>query len=186
MYRKASHLLLSVALLPTAGPALASCAMARLVVTYSANRRHQFVPGKDFHFAFKSSGAPGGYRTVAKGAFKPLGHHHSILVPNSGERLVLVDGYAGVAVLHTDGKLLRALRPEELLTPAEQRERPGKWPCHPEGHWLKGAPKLTQSDQALDVTLYSGRKIRVSLRDGSVNRTEARGSALQSLRASSR
>jgi hypothetical protein len=87
---------------------------------------------------------------------------------------VLHDPYAGVAVYAADGKLVRMLKPEDLLTATELKDRPGSFACHKEGQWADEAMTLSLNGETAVATVHTGRKVRIDLATGKVTQSQVR------------
>lgn len=92
------------------------------------------------------------------------GHHLVAYVADDGEHFVVWDTYAGIAIHASDGKLVRRITPEDMLSKADLAKRPGQWACHPEGKWSDGKVELTTT--AVKVGLYTGATVELELATG--------------------
>lgn len=105
---------------------------------------------------------------VAKtgGKLEARGHHVSLFVPDSGDRVVVFDVWEGVGVYRTNGSEIRYHAGSSLLTPEELESAPDKWTCHPAGAFFDSMS--LGRDGTAQVKLHNGRKVVFRLRDGGI------------------
>jgi len=101
-------------------------------------------------------------RSVVK--WHRFGHHLQLILSPDASKIAIFDPYAGMEVLHGNGKRWEFLEPKKVLSADEMLNIPGKWTCHQEGSWTD-KPDITFSSRGVAFTLYSGRHLNVPLPD---------------------
>jgi hypothetical protein len=150
--------LVCLLLLASAALATAKCAARGKVSVASPGNiyRLDLDPTGSYKIASIASG-----KVVSKGKLDVVGHHYEVWISDRGDRIALVDPYAGYALYDSKGKTLESGDAGHFLTEKERIANPHKWPCHPEGEWLKHA---NFGENELVLTVHNQRVIRVPVR----------------------
>jgi hypothetical protein len=98
-----------------------------------------------------------------RGRWSNFGHHQHLALSSDASTFVVWDEYAGMEIFDASARRIAFLDPPSILTPAEWRDSPGKWACHPEGVWLQ-SPKFKFQPEYLSFEVYSTRRVRVPTR----------------------
>lgn len=161
------RLLLAVALVASMpAAAFAKCAPSASE-GISANKKWRAVPTLEGTFAFHAwDEAKKDWVEKGKGKVELPGHHVKTFVSDSGEHFVLFDGYGGVAIYASAGKLVKKLGREDLLTKDEVEGCPHKWACHPEGEWSQTPPSIAEDSKTVTLTVHSKRTLAFELATG--------------------
>lgn len=141
--------------------AWSKCALIRTTSATSPNTRFKVVidHNSDHQGPFRIVETTTG-RVVSRGHMALPGHHLEAFVTDRGDRILVVDVFGGYAVYDRAGKALSFKMPQQFLSKAELRGRPG-YGCHDEGTWLK-SHRVVNSSMVVFV-LSNTRKMFVHL-----------------------
>lgn len=104
---------------------------------------------------------------LAQKKIKLLGHHHELYVTNTGDRLLIIDEYAGFLLLDSKLNLIKKMTRAEILA-AINVGAVNKWTCHPDGAWMNSIVEFDQ--QRATMVIGKWRKYDLSLKNGALTR----------------